>query len=96
MIMPMESAWKKVAQKNKIKDPGLQKALATFEKLGDDKPKEKIKALDDAKKAAMAMSKDKEIADNAEVAKLLKQVELASEKTKKEVLKKKSAADEEE
>jgi hypothetical protein len=40
-----ESGWKTVSQKTSIADNGLKKALADYEKLGDDKHAEKLKAL---------------------------------------------------
>jgi hypothetical protein len=41
-----ESGWKAVVQKFKVADNGLQKALAAYEKLAEDKHKERLDALD--------------------------------------------------
>ena len=41
-----EGGWKAVVQKFKVADNGLQRALAAYEKLADDKHKERLEALD--------------------------------------------------
>src|SRR4051812_11448397 len=41
-----ESGWKTTTQKYKVTDNGLLKALATYEKLSDDRHQEKAKALE--------------------------------------------------
>ncbi len=79
-----ESQWKAVVQKSKIKDNGLQKALAEYEKLGDDKSQEKVKALDAVKKLASGLGKDKAIAANADVAKFLDGLEAGADTAKKD------------
>lgn len=83
--LPSESQWKTVMQKHQIKDTSLLKALATVEKLGDDKAAEKIKALDTLRKAAAALARDKQVAGKAEAVKFLDGVESAVEPAKKAI-----------
>jgi len=80
---PSESAWKAVVQKHRLKDNGLQKALAIYEKLDEEKHDERLKALDAARKLAGNLGKGKEVAANAEASKFLDQLASAAESTKK-------------
>ena len=57
-----ENGWKTVVQKFKLKDNGLQKALAIFEKLPDEKAGEKLKAVAVISQSANALKKDKDVA----------------------------------
>jgi hypothetical protein len=41
-----ETEWKALVQKAKVADNGLQRALASYEKVGDEKYDDKLKALD--------------------------------------------------
>lgn len=72
---PTVSAWKSMLQKHKLSDNGLQRALATFEKLGDDEVDRKTKALDEARKLAANLRKDKSVLAVADVGKFLQAVE---------------------
>lgn len=92
--IPTESLWKSVMQKNQVKGADLQKALATYEKLGDDKSEARIKALDTIKKVAGALAKDKETAAKSDVAKFLGTVAAAVEPAKKEIAAAAKKADE--
>jgi hypothetical protein len=62
-------------QKHKLSDNGLQRALATFEKLGDNEVERKNKALDEARKFAADLRKDKSVLAVADAGKFLQAVE---------------------
>ena len=68
---PSESAWKAVVQKHRLKDNGLQKALAVYERLDEGKHADRIRALDTSRKLAGSLRRDKEVAANAEASKFL-------------------------
>jgi tetratricopeptide (TPR) repeat protein len=62
-----ELPWKQLATKQKIKDPGLGKALAAYGKAGEQEYDARLKALDEIKSQAVDLQKDykkdKEVAD---------------------------------
>src|SRR5437763_446667 len=62
-----ENAWKTVAQKAKVLDPGLQKALKAYENVSDDKLEEKLKAL--AAVGTIVSSLQKKMTDSVDIAK---------------------------
>src|SRR6266446_2603085 len=57
-----ESGWKTVAAKSKVKDNGLQRALAVYEKLPDDKFAERLKAIGSVNLLAGNLKKSKDVA----------------------------------
>jgi hypothetical protein len=60
-----ESGWKAVVSKFKVKDNGLQKALAAYEKLDDQNFEQRAKAVALICQFATALSKVKDLADDA-------------------------------
>src|SRR6266498_2965750 len=80
-----ESGWKATAVKFKIKDNGLQRALAAYEKTEDHKHDELIKQIALAKQLAVNLKKAREVA-----------AEEAAEEKKQEEDEKEEEDDEEE
>lgn len=57
-----EAGWKAMLQKSKVKDSGLQKALAFYEKLPEEKLAERLKAIGAVTQLAANLQKNKEVA----------------------------------
>lgn len=87
-----ESGWKTTAQKFKVKDNGLQKALAAYENLDAKKYDERLKALDSINKLATDLKKVKEVATLPEVVKYLTSVAAAAVAEKTQITKAKASA----
>jgi len=87
-----EGGWKAIAAKFKIKDNGLQRALATYEKLDDNAHDECLKTIASVGQLASALKKAKEVAAAAPVAKYLSDLTSAAESEKNDVSKAKTAA----
>jgi len=66
-----ESGWKTLASKFKIKDNGLQRALADYAKIDDKKHDELLEAIESVKELARNLKKAKDVADLAPVVKYL-------------------------
>ncbi|MBL0147452.1 MAG: hypothetical protein IPP87_01420 [Ideonella sp.] len=86
-----DGGWKDVAAKNSVKDNGLLKKLAEFNRIGDDKHDEALRALDEALKLATLLKKDKKTAPAA--GKYLDELVAAAEVATRELGKAKAAAD---
>jgi len=80
-----EKAWKDLAQKLKVKDNGLQRALATYEKLDENRFADRMKAIVAVGQLAGNLKKAKEVAAIPEVAKYLTDVAAASETERKQI-----------
>lgn len=78
-----ESGWKAVVLKFKVKDNGLQKALAIYEKLPEDKLPERLKALVSVSQLAANLKKVKEVAALKDVTEYLDDVVGAAEAERK-------------
>jgi hypothetical protein len=87
-----ESGLKAVLSKNKIKDNGLQKALAAYEKLGDDEYDDRLQQLAQVSKLATTLKKDKEVAANKQVVRYLEDLLAAADSEEKKLDKEKAAA----
>jgi len=87
-----EAPWRTIAQKFKVKDNGLQKALAAYEKLDAKKHDDRLKALDSIIKLANDLKKVKEVAALAEVVQCLTDIAAAAVAEKAVVAKEKAAA----
>src|SRR5260221_10917702 len=87
-----ESGLKAVLSKHKIKDNGLEKALAAYEKLHDDAYDDCLETIVHVGKLAEALKKSKEVAALDEVTDYLDDLMDAAESEHKEVAKAKSAA----
>jgi len=57
-----ENGWKAVAQKSKIKDNGLQRALAAYERIDDDEHEDRLKAIATVNQLAGSLGRSKEVA----------------------------------
>jgi len=88
-----ENAWKTVAQKSKIKDCGLQRALSAYESVDDDKPAEKLKVLAVVVQVVATQKKAKDAAAVPEVVKYLTNVLAAAQVRQRELAQTKVAAD---
>jgi len=88
-----ESNWKATAQKFKVKDNGLQKALAIYEKLDEAKFDDRLKAVGAVSQLAGALKKDKTVAVMADVVKYLTSVAAAAESDRGEITKAKASAE---
>ena len=87
-----ENGWNAIGGKFKVKDNGLQKALAAYEKIEDDKHDERLKAVSLVAQLAGALKKVKEVALLPEVIKYLASVAAAAESEKSEIAKAKLLA----
>ncbi len=87
-----ESGWKTTATKFKIKDNGLQKALAAYEKLDDNAHDECLKGLAMVSQLAGALRKSREVAANPATAKYLADLCSAAEAERSDVMKAKAAS----
>src|SRR6266446_7492679 len=87
-----ESGLKAMLSKHKIKDNGLQKALAAYDKLDDDAHDDCLETIAQIGKLAAALKKAKEVAANKAVAEYLEDVSDAADAEEKEVTKAKAAA----
>src|SRR5262245_17194650 len=86
-----ELGWKTVAVKCKVKDNGLQRALANYEKLDEEKYDERIKAIGVVCQLANALTKVKDLAEDAD--KHQEQIDDAREGEKKDNNKRKAVAE---
>jgi hypothetical protein len=80
----MESGWKAVAQKHKMKDATVQQALAAYANLGAEKLDEQWKALERLGQVSIALKKSKDVLVNGEVGKYLAEVIRAADAEKKQ------------
>jgi hypothetical protein len=87
-----EQSWKTLASKSGVKDNGLQKALADYQKLGDDKYDDCLAVLTTVTRLATALRKDKQAQSSPAVAKYLADVVVASQDERAEIAKAKDVA----
>src|SRR5437867_4744930 len=87
-----ESGWKTTAQKFKVKDNGLQRALASYENLEDDQHDERLSKIGSVSQLAGSLKKDKAVAANPAVVKYLADVLSAAEAKQQELAKAKLMA----
>src|ERR1044072_7134805 len=66
-----EDRWKAVAQKFKVKDKDLQRALCVYELIDEDEYDDRLKELANLNRLATGLKKNKEIASQPEVVKYL-------------------------
>ena len=103
-----ELGWKTTAVKSKVKDNGLQKALAAYERIDEKKFDERLKCLASINQLASALKKSKDVAKEAvdylgdvvkaadvEKADVTRQ-KVSADKAEAEALKKQEAKDAEE
>jgi peptidoglycan hydrolase-like protein with peptidoglycan-binding domain len=87
-----ENGWKALAAKFKIKDNGLQKALAAYEKLEQEDHDALLKAIASVSQLATSLKKAKEIVAAPAAGKYLTDIVSATEAQKNDVTKAKAAA----
>ena len=87
-----ENGWKTLAMKWKVKDNGLQRALAAYEKLDEKQYDEGLKAIANVRKFAVILTKDDHVANVPVVAKYLDQVVDAADSAQSEIAKAKAQA----
>src|SRR4051812_16864336 len=80
-----ENGWKTTAQKSRTRDNGLQRALATYERLAKEKHEERLEALTNLSKLATNLRKVREVGAIEEVADYLDDMVKAAEAEKKRV-----------
>jgi hypothetical protein len=88
-----ENAWKTVAQKSKIKDCGLQRALSAYESVDEDKPAEKLKVLAVVVQVVGTQKKAKDAAAVPDAVKYLTNVLAVAQVQQRELAQTKVAAD---
>ncbi|MEO8427418.1 MAG: hypothetical protein ABI651_09930 [Verrucomicrobiota bacterium] len=88
-----ESGWKAVTAKFKIKDNGLQRALAAYENLEDDEHDVCLKGIASIQELAATLKRAKEVAGNAAVVKYLNDLAKAAEEDERDIAKAKAAAE---
>ncbi len=71
----LDSGWKDLASKNKVKDNGLAKALEKLKRLDDDEHDERTRTLDEVVKLAGQLKKDKAVVSLQVVARYLAEVQ---------------------
>jgi len=74
-----ETGWKAILTKNKIRDNGLQKALAAYQDLDEDDHDERLKGIALVAKLAGQLKRIKEVAENKDVIKYLNELEDAAD-----------------
>src|SRR4051794_3019118 len=87
-----ETGWKTTAAKFNIKDNGLQRALADYQKAADDNHDDQLDALGEISKLATTLKKTKEVAAASAVAKYLGEILSAAGSEQREVAKAKANA----
>lgn len=88
-----ENGWKSTAQKFKVKDTGLQRALAIYEKLPEDKYAERLKALAAVAQLATAMKRVKEVVPLRDVLKYLTDMFSATQSGQRDITQARTAAE---
>jgi len=80
-----ERGWRDLALKFKIKDNGLQRALAGYEKLPDDKHPERLKAINSVGLLAGNLKRAQDVAAIPRVANYLAEVQSAADFERKQI-----------
>jgi hypothetical protein len=80
-----EGAWKTIAAKFKVKDNGLQRALATYQKLDDKDDTGRLKAVALISQLAANLKKVKEVSAQEDLADYIASVDAAAELEKTEI-----------
>jgi hypothetical protein len=88
-----EAGWKTIVSKFKVKDNGLQRALASYEKLDEDEFAERQKALASVSQCAAKLQEDDAVAGAPEVLKYLDKLADTTEAEKRRVHQEKAAAE---
>jgi hypothetical protein len=88
-----EMGWKATAEKCKVKDNGLQRALSAYEKLDDDEHEDRLKGIASLKQLAGALKKSKEVAAAPGAGKYLADLISAAESEQREITKAKVLAE---
>src|SRR5436190_23407139 len=82
-----EQGWKTTVVRCKIKDNGLQRALASYENLEDHEHKDRLKAVSSLTLLAGNLKKTKEVSASPEVLKYLAELLAALQAEQREITK---------
>jgi hypothetical protein len=88
-----ENGWKAIVSKFKVKDNGLQRALAAYEKLDEDKFAERQKAVAVVSQFAGNLQKSDAVSGAPQVDKYLDDLADAAEAAKRQILQEKALAE---
>src|SRR3954462_8350035 len=87
-----ESGWKSMAGKYKVKDNGLQRALANYEGTDEEDHSERLKGIAKVNQLAAALQKSKDLAGNDAVTDYLDAVQDAADAEQREIARSKQTA----
>src|SRR4051812_6877599 len=88
-----EGGWKEIVGKSGVKDSGLQRALAAFEKLDEQEYEPRLKAIGTVSQLAAALKRAKEVIANEDIADYLTDVAAAAEAKKRQIAQAKVVAE---
>jgi hypothetical protein len=88
-----ESGWKTIAGKHKVKDNGLQRALAAYENADEDDHTAQLADIAKVNQLAGALQRNNDIAGNDAVMEYLDDLQAAADARQKEISKARIAAD---
>src|SRR5438128_1356717 len=88
-----ESGWKGMVAKYGVKDNGLQKALAAYEKCDGQEYEPRLKAIGTVSQLAAALKRAKEVPGNEDIADYLTDLAAAAEAKKREIAQAKVVAE---
>jgi len=88
-----ENGWKAIIAKNRIKDNGLQRALADYQKADEDDHAAQLKGIAKINQLAAALQKNKDLEGNNAVINYLDDVQEAADAEQREIAKTKMTAD---
>lgn len=87
-----ESGWKAVLSKHRIRDNGLQRALAAYEDVEKDEHDNRLEAIAVVSRLSGQLKRVRDVASNSEVVDYLDELEGAAETEEREVTREKAAA----
>jgi peptidoglycan hydrolase-like protein with peptidoglycan-binding domain len=90
-----DSGWKSVAVKFKIKDNGLQRALAAYSKLDEEDHEQRLKAIASVNQLASSLQRNKEVLAASAVSKYLDDLLTAAEAEERDITKAQAQANKE-
>lgn len=87
-----ESGWKAVLSKHKIRDNGLQRALAAYEDVEEEEHDNRLEAIALVTRLSGQLKRVRDVAANSEVIDYLEELEGAAETEERDVTREKAAA----
>jgi hypothetical protein len=88
-----ESAWKGIVAKSKVKDNGLQRALAAYEKLDEQEHEARLKAIGTVSQLVPALKRAKDVAASEQVVDYLTDLAAVAEAARREIAQAKIVAE---